>query len=160
MRDPIHAIIGVRTSGPATFYVKRSLEMANYPGVWSLLSIQFRPEQLCDPRTDLPVVAELFQRMSVERLGGVPIKVQKYLTSGSSNDNPMNVDVRLHLYEVSFEDERLNPKYYTEGAWLRPEEYDERCADQICGLCLRLWADYAWMNGITDRPFQSLRSRF
>lgn len=35
-KEPIHAVIGVRHRGSLTYYVKRSLAMPNYPGVWSL----------------------------------------------------------------------------------------------------------------------------
>src|SRR4051812_11521045 len=97
--QPIYAIIGVRHKGPSTFYVKRSMEMENYPGVWSLFSIQYRPEQLLDPN-DLEAASRLFERMSAERLGGVPIRVKEHLTEGASDENPMNRWVSLQLYEV------------------------------------------------------------
>jgi hypothetical protein len=153
-KESIHAVIGVRHRGNSTYYVKRSLEMANYPGVWSLLSIQYKPYELPDPKQIGGKVDELFRRMSDERLGGVQLQVMRYLTSGASGDNPMGVDVGLHLYEIALPEEpRLNARYYTEAAWLRPEEYEDRCADRVCGLCLRLWADYAWLTGLSDRPF-------
>jgi hypothetical protein len=150
---PIHAVIGVRHNGPSTFYVKRSLEMENYPGVWSLFSIRHRPEDLPDAR-DLQAAGRLFERMSAERLGGVPVRVKEHLIEGASDQNPMNTWVTLQLYEIELlEEPILNPRYYTEGDWLSPQEYEERCAEQRCGLCLRLWSDYAWIMGITDRPF-------
>lgn len=150
---PIDAVIGVRRIGGNTFYVRRSERMQNYPGVWSLFSIQHDPAKLTDIR-DLAAAQPLFDAMSAERLGGVPVRIKSYLTSGSSDLNPMDVDVTLHLYEIEFDDEPvLNPRYYTDGAWLSAEEYEERCAEQVCGLCLRLWSDYAWMHGYTDRPF-------
>lgn len=150
---PIHAVIGVRHNGPSTFYVKRSEEMENYPGVWSLFSIQYNPEELPDAE-DLVAASRLFQRMSAERLGGVPVRARKFLTTGASDENPMNAWVSLQLYEIDLPQEPvLNPRYYTDGEWLSPEEYEERCAKQLCGLCLRLWSDYAWIMGITDRPF-------
>lgn len=153
-KQQIHAVIGVWHRAASTYYVRRSTEMQNYPGVWSLFSIQFQPWELTDPKQLGGVIDELFRRMSRERLGGVPIEVIKYLTSGSSDDNPMDADVHLHLYEVALADEpRLNPRYYIDGTWLTPEEYEDCCADQMCGLCLRLWADYAWLNGYTNRPF-------
>ena len=152
-KKPINAVIGVRHHGASTFYVRRSERMVNYPGVWSLFSIQFKPEELPDPR-DLAAAERLFERMSADRAGGVPVHVGKYLTFGSSDQNPMGVDVNLHLYEIEFgEEPRLNPTFYADGAWLTPEEYQIRSSDRRCGLCMRLWADYAWMAGITDRPF-------
>lgn len=150
---PINAVIGVRRVGGSTFYVKRSPQMQNYPDVWSLFSIQHDPVGLPDV-TDLAAAQPLFDAMSAERLGGVPVTVQSYLTSGSSDLNPMGVDVNLHLYEIDFKIEpALNPRYYTDAAWLTAEQYEDRCAEQVCGLCLRLWADYAWLMGHTDRPF-------
>jgi hypothetical protein len=153
IHKPINAVIGVRHRGPSTYYVKRSEEMANYPSVWSLMSIQFQTYQLPDP-LDLGAAGRLLQEMSDERLGGVSIAPVRYLTSGSSDVNPMGVDVTLHLYEMELAREPiLNARYYTDAAWLTPDEYEHRCAEQVCGLCLRLWADYAWMAQITDRPF-------
>jgi hypothetical protein len=152
-RKPIHAVIGVRRAGSATFYVRRSEHMDNYPGVWSLFSIQYDPASVEDV-ADLEAMKPIFDAMSVQRLGGVPVRVKSYLTSGSSDKNPMGVDVTLHLYEIELDEEpHLNQRYYTDGAWLTAEEYEEHCAEEVCGLCLRLWSDYAWMMGYTDRPF-------
>ncbi len=152
-RKPIHAVIGVRRSGGSTFYVRRSDHMQNYPGVWSLFSIQYDPSSVSD-MTNLDAVAPFFNEMSAQRLGGVPVLVKSYLTSGSSDRNPMGVEVTLHLYEIELHEEpRFNEHYYTDGAWLTAEEYEVRCAQQVCGLCLRLWSDYAWIMGYTDRPF-------
>jgi hypothetical protein len=150
---PIHAVIGVRRRGGSTFYVRRSEQMENYPGVWSLFSLQYDPARVPDVK-DLRAVRPIFENMSAQRLGGVPVRVKSYLTSGSSDQNPMGVDVSLHLYEIEFDEEpRLNEEYYTDGAWLSAEQYEEHCAEQVCGLCIRLWADYAWIMGYTDRPF-------
>lgn len=149
----LRAVIGVRFRNHLTYYVKRSESMENYPGVWSLFSTQFDPNELGDPE-DLTRVQRLMEEMSKERLGGVPIIVKRHLTSGDSDDNPINKHVYLHLYEIELPEEpRLNPDYYAAGEWLTPEEYQRRSANQKCGLCLRLWSDYAWMAGITDRPF-------
>ena len=127
--------------------------MENYPNVWSLFSIQYDPATVTD-MTDIEAVRPLFEAMSAQRLGGVPVRVKSYLTKGSSDQNPMGVVVTLHLYEIEFEEEpRFNERYYTDGAWLTAEEYEARCAQQVCGLCLRLWSDYAWLSGYTDRPF-------
>lgn len=149
----LHAVIGVRHSGERTYYVKRSLKMENYPGLWSLLSIQFDPDELPDPQ-DTWRAQLLMERLSAERLGGIPIQAKKYLISGNSTDNPYDKNVILHLYEIELlEEPVLNPDYYTDAAWLTPEEYERRTSGERCGLCLRLWADYAWMAGITRRPF-------
>lgn len=152
-KKPIHAVIGVRRDGTKTFYVQRSEEMENYPDVWSLFSIQYDPADTAE-MTDLDRIQPLFDAMSAQRCGGVPVMVKSYLTSGSSDQNPMNVDVTLHIYEIEFQREpELNERYYTGGAWLTAADYEERCAEQVCGLCLRLWSDYAWIMGYTDRPF-------
>ena len=149
----LHAMIGVWHKDNLTYYVKRSEKMENYPSVWSLLSIQFDPAELSDP-ADLSKVQGLMERLSKERLGGVPIATEQHLISGDSSDNPFDKHVFLHLYGVELRKEpRFNPDYYTDSAWLTPEEYEDRSANQRCGLCLRLWSDYAWMAGISDRPF-------
>ena len=151
---PLHAVIAVqRRSEGQSFYVKRSPTMQNYPNVWSLLSIQFRPEELPDP-FDFSTVERFMQRLSDERLGGVSPRVLRYLTSGTCSRNPINRRVTLHLYEIALEAEpRLNPAYYVDGAWLMPEQYESRAAGSQCGLCLRLWSDYCYRNGLAARRF-------
>ena len=154
----LHAVIGVRFSGELTYYVKRSDKMVNFPSVWSLPSLQFDPEQLTDPQ-DLPNVQTLMDALSEERLGGVPVTVKKHLISGDDPDSPIGRHVHLHLYEIELTEEpRLNQDYYTDSAWLTAEEYEEISSGQPCGLCLRLWSDFAWMSSITDRPFVSKRA--
>lgn len=149
----LHAVIGVQFSGDLTYYVKRSDMMENYPAVWSLLSIQFDPEELSNPN-DLSKVQLLMDKMSKERLGGVPIVTKRLLISGDDPESPVGKHVFLHLYEIDLlEEPRLNPDYYSDFARLSAEDYEARSAGQPCGLCLRLWSDYAWMAGLSDRPF-------
>lgn len=149
----LHAVIGVWHRGPLTYYVKRSPNMQNYPGIWSLLSCKYQPREIENPE-DLTSAQVLMERMSKQRLDGVPIKVLDHLISGDSQKNPYELDVYLHLYSIELSREpKLNPHYYTEGAWLNADEYERRSAGQECGLCLRLWSDYAWLARITDRPF-------
>ena len=151
----LRAVIGVWHCGSLTYYVKRSGKMANYPNLWSLLSIKYEANELNDPM-DLDCVRRHMQHMSNERLGGESVVVRKHLIAGDSDDNPIGMHVYLNLYEIELQKEpRLNPNYYTEGAWLTPEEYERRTAGRKCGLCLRLWSDYAWLAGISDRPFVS-----
>ena len=152
-QSAIYGIIGVWRHGPLTYYVKRSQSMQNYPGLWSLFSIQYERAQLFDP-IDLGVAQCFMERMSHQRLGGERIIVRRHLISGDSGSNPMKKHVYLHLYEVELEREpRLNSEYYVQGEWLTPEQYENRSAGNQCGLCLRLWSDYAWLSGIHDRPF-------
>lgn len=113
---PITAVIGVRYEGPRAWYVRRSDRMANYPGVWSLPSIQFAPVELPDVH-DLNRVTGHFSRLSQERLGDVGIDVKRHLTSGTSDINPMGVDVTLHLYHIELADDPvLDPAFYVESA--------------------------------------------
>ena len=149
----LHAVIGVWYRGDLAYYVKRSHRMRYYPGVWSLFSMQFEPSELKDPN-DLRKVHRIMVKMSNERLGGTLIDVAGFLDSGNSDHNPYGRHVYLHLYEIQLDREpHLNPSYYTDGAWLTAEEYEGRSAGQPCGLCIRLWSDYSWLKGITDRPF-------
>lgn len=149
----IHAIIGVRTDGKKTWYVRRSMSMKNYPGVWSLLSIQYLPEELPDC-LDLGAAEALMQRMSDERLGGVPAFVRRYLTSGTCSDNPMGERVVLHLYEISLGwTPELEPEFYTDATWMLPEEYLEASEGLTCGLCMRLWSDHCFRAGLCDARF-------
>ena len=149
----IHAVIGVWTRGDQTYYVKRSEKMQNYPGVWSLFSIQFKSHELEQPE-DLAAVQQVMEKMAKERLGDVPLKVKEYLVSGDSDQNPYDKHVHLHLYQITLlRSPQLNPKFYSRGAWLTAEQYETYSAGQPCGLCLRLWSDYAWLTGKADRPF-------
>lgn len=149
----LYAVIAVAHRDDRTFYVKRSTRMANYPGVWSLLSTQFDPRDLPDVR-DLGRVQRYLDVISKERLGGTAIRINRFLTSGDSDDNPIDRHVFLRLYEVELDEEpHLNARYYTDAAWMTAEQYELASAGQGCGLCLRLWSDYAWLAGITDRPF-------
>ncbi len=142
---PIYAVIGVRRSGSRTYYVRRSARMENYPLVWSLLSIQYDPDELRRP-DDLSKVTAYMERMSAERLGGVPIRTKGLLIFGSEYSEALRRNVTLHLYDVELPKEPLlNPDYYIDGAWMTPEEYAFRSVGQTCGLCLRLWASFGWM---------------
>ena len=153
--SPIRAVIGVSFRAPKTLYVKRSDNMENYPGVWSLPSIQYKPEELPDP-LDLDSATKIFARMSHERFVGTPVKVQQYLTAGSSDLNPMQRMVELVLYRISFvkDSPLLNEWYYTESAWLTQHEFALKTvlAPLPCGLCTKLWQQYEEENAISRAP--------
>lgn len=150
---PITAIILVRQHAGLTWCVRRSSKMANYPNLWSLPSIQYEPGTFADP-LDIDRASELANALSEQRLGGTPVRVNRFLTEGSSNENPMGVDVKLRLYEVELAAEAvLNTHFYVGQEWMAPEGYQKASAGQPCGLCLRLWSNYAWLSGITDIPF-------
>lgn len=159
----IRAFIGVRKVGARTWYVRRSEKMENYPGVLSLPSIQFEEGDIVDPR-ELQDAQYIAERLSAERFMGVPIKVMGHLISGKGSNNPMGALVILHLYEISLglhehassiagEGSQLNPDYYSESEWLTPEQYEERSAGDVCGLCLRLYSKWYMREGLIDRPF-------
>ena len=149
----LFAIIAVAYVGGRTLYVKRSERMENYPGVWSLPSVQFDPGELTG-RKDMRRVLTYLRKMSNQRLGGAKISVLDLLTSGSSDVNPISRDVHLFLYRIALEEEpALNPDFYTDMKWMTAAEFEDVSAGQTCGLCVRLWADHAWLLGLTDRPF-------
>ncbi|KKL14127.1 hypothetical protein LCGC14_2518870 [marine sediment metagenome] len=151
--EAIEAVIGVWHKDGKTFYVKRSHQMENYPDVWSLLSIQFTPEEMPD-FTDFTPVPSILERMSQQRLGGVPIHFKRYLKSARCSDNPMNVPVTLHLYEVELEREpELNPDYYVDSGWFSVDEYLKASENATCGLCMRMWSDYCVQAGLSDVRF-------
>ncbi|MBW8000805.1 MAG: hypothetical protein FVQ80_02125 [Planctomycetes bacterium] len=149
----IEAVIGVWCKDGRTFYVKRSEQMKNYPNVWSLLSIQFTPEELPD-FTDLAAAQKLMEKMSDERIGGVPVTLKRYLKSSKCSDNPMQVPVTLHLYQIELDGEiKLNPRYYTDSTWFTVEQYLEASANSTCGLCMRMWSDYCYQSGLSEIRF-------
>ncbi|MEM7115513.1 MAG: hypothetical protein AAF614_23935 [Chloroflexota bacterium] len=149
----LHAVIGVWTNEAKTFYVQRSEKMENYPLVWSLLSIQFPENELADPQ-DLSTVQGYMEKMSAQRMNGTPVRVMRYLSSDNSARNPISKHVFLHLYQIEFlEEPKLNPDYYVNSEWLTFEGYERKAAGGPCGLCMRMWGDYAYLHGIIDRPF-------
>jgi hypothetical protein len=148
----IHAVIGVWHRHGRTFYVKRSPKMVNYPSVWSLLSIQFEPYSI-DP-VDFIQVGSLMSRMADDRLGGIGLRVLRYLSSAACTDNPMRKRVVLHMYQVELEAEpELNENYYIEFAWMTPGEYAVKAKDATCGLCMRMWSDYCVRHGLAGQSF-------
>ena len=78
----MHAVIGVVYQKGRTLYVKRSKQMVNYPGVWSLLSLQYSPEEFQD-QLDPDTAQLLMQDMANQRLGGARVKILRYLISGT-----------------------------------------------------------------------------
>ena len=149
----LFGIIGVAYRGNRTLYVKRSMKMRNYPGVWSLPSIQFDPSSLADP-ANIGAVQRYVDQISAERFNGTPLTAKEFLTFGDSDENPIGMHVYLYLYWIELSGEpKLNPDYYTDVKWMTAAEYERASFGQPCGLCTRLWSDYAWLKGITDRPF-------
>ncbi len=149
-RHILDAVIGVWFHANRTFYVQRSDKMKNYPGAWSLFSIQFTPDELRDS-TDLGAAQRLVERMSHERLNGAEIQVRQFLTASTCTKNPINMIVNLRLYRVELEREPiLNPEYYAGGAWMTAEEYTTRRGNATCGSCLRMWFDYCDRRGLID----------
>ncbi len=149
----LDAVIGVWVRGERTFYVKRSDKMKNYPGAWTLFSIQYTPQEL--PNTlDLDRVQALMERMSAERLSATPIEVRQFLTASTCTNNPINMIVNLRLYriELAFEPV-LNPDYYLDAAWMTPREYLDRHGNTLCGSCLRMWSDYCYKRGLSGVRF-------
>ncbi len=152
-KEEIEAVIGVWCKDGKTFYVKRSPQMQNYPSAWSLLSIQFTPEEFPD-FTDLAAAQKVMEKMSQERLGGVEVALSRYLKSARCSDNPMQVPVTLHLYQIELDSKpKLNPRYYVDSAWLTVEEYLAASADSTCGLCMRMWSDYCYQAGLSKIRF-------
>jgi hypothetical protein len=143
----IHAVIGVWYRGDETFYVKRSAKMENYPGAWSLFSIQYDPAEMPDS-LDLDAAQVLMERMASQRLYGAPIRVRSFLTASTCTNNPIDKIVNLRLYHVEFDREpSLNPDYYVDSAWMTREEYVARRGIAVCGSCLRMWLDYCSHRG-------------
>lgn len=152
-RPKLHAVIGVWNRGGQTFHVQRSAKMENYPSVWSLFSIQFAADALPEP-DDLRAVQTYMERMSDERLNGVGIRTIERLASDNSAKNPIGKHVYLHMYRIELDHEPMfHPDFYADGRWLTFEEYELLSCDQPCGLCMRMWGDFAYLHGIIDRPF-------
>jgi hypothetical protein len=149
----IHAVIGVWHRGPETFYVRRSMKMENYPGVWSLLSIQFDPSEF-DDVYDFDAARNLFRAMSAQRLNNAEFAVKRYLSSANCVNNPMRKRVFLHMYELEMDCEpELNQDFYTNWAWMTPKQYARSSEGMSCGLCVRMWSEHCVRSGLADSPF-------
>jgi hypothetical protein len=149
----IDAVIGAWFKDGRTFYVKRSARMQNYPNAWSLISIQFSPSEFPD-FTDLSKAQNLIERISEQRLGSVQVRLMRYIKSARCSDNPMQVPVTLHLYQIELESQpKLNPQYYVDSAWFTPEEYMKAAENTTCGLCMRMWSDYCYQSGLSKTRF-------
>ncbi len=149
----LHAVIGAWHRGERTFYVQRSNKMKNYPGAWSLFSIQYAPEELPDS-LDLDRVQRVMERMSAERLHAAPVRVRRFLTASTCTHNPIDMIVSLRLYDIEFESEpSLNPDYYVDSAWMSPVEYLQRCGNATCGSCMRMWSDYCYKHRLCEFRF-------
>ncbi len=150
-KEELHAIIGVATQGKWVLYVKRSELMENYPGVWSLLSHRVTRDEI-SKFWHYSAVQPFFERMSEERLEGIPIRVDKFLTAAYCD----KLDHRLYLYMYQLRCDtvpKLNPHYYTEARFMTAEEYLEARQGGMCGLCLSMWSQYCLKNGLVDKPF-------
>lgn len=143
MKPPLYAVIGVAIDGRRTFCVRRSDEMENYPGVWSLLSVQTLDGDMKNP-LDLEEAQASFDRLSQERLGGAPLKVLRHIKSNDSDQMPIDYHTYLHMYEVYVDTKKvvLDSHYYTECAWLTQAEISKRNRNLPCGLCLQMLTDY------------------
>ena len=127
--------------------------MRNYPGVWSLFSIQFTPRDFTDP-TDLESAQFLFERMSKQRCNGAGVRTLELLATDRSDRNPIGHNVHLRLYRIEFDTEpELNPDFYENGRWMTFDGYELAASGEPCGLCMRMWGDVAFLKGIIGRPF-------
>lgn len=131
------------------------MTMENYPGVWSLPSMRFTPEELPD-HLDLEQVQKIMDRLGEQRLRA-PVRVTKYLSSATCANNPMNRRVFLHMYEVEMGSawEFVTPveEYARFHSWLTPKEYKDMASGAPCGLCMRMWSDYCVKQGWVKDPF-------
>lgn len=151
----MRALIGVRRNGNKVQYVKRSAKMT-YPNLWTLFSIQYQFDFNKNDRTQ---AAAIFQHMSDVRLGGAPVFVGKFLCEGTDYNQDLGEDVSLRLYEIDFPDNpnllALNPDYYSETRWMTVDEHVKHIEGNICGLCLKLWQDYAYTQGLCSQPYST-----
>ena len=79
---------------------------------------------------------------------------QNFWTRGTSNHNPYEMTCHIFICTKSISPREPTSEFRTttpDGAWLTAEEYEARSTGQPCGLCMRLWSDYAWLKGIS-RP--------
>lgn len=134
-------------AGTKVLWVRRSSKMNNYPGIWTLFSQQYSPEEILGAK-DLAGAKEVFNRMASERLLGAPITIEAYLdqTSGFSDD--LKREVHLMLYKIEFPwGLKLNEDYYTYAQWLTWDEHFKYHKQPSCGMCTRLFQDWSYLKG-------------
>ncbi len=151
----LDAAIGVWTRGKLTYYVRRSEAMGNYPGVWSLFSERFDPDEV-DP-LDRADVQTVFQRMAFRRVGSGSVKVGRFLSARSRYTPKLGCTVKLWMYEIALErDPDLNPDFYSDGAWLTDDDFRQRAEAAPCGMCTLMWSDYLKRLGFITEPLTVL----
>ncbi len=147
----LHTACGAWCNGDKTYYVKHSENIWDCPGARSLFSIHFSPDELPVPQ-NLRKARVLMERMSKLRLYDAPIQVSSYLTSKDSKEDHGQKLAQLHIYKIEFQDilfpPRLNPGFYSEGAWLSPEQILEKIDGKTPGAGIRAWLDYSLPNKI------------
>ena len=149
----IFALIGAWAKNGKVFYVKRSMNMPNYPGVFGLLSTRYDPLNdgfMGDAESAKPT----FQRMADERLHGAPIKVGKKITSHTYQTGPAG-PLHLEIFEIFLEQEpALNPEFYTEFAWMDRWNLLNLSIKGECGKCTEsLLGEREYWNGMeTGKP--------
>ena len=150
-KSPIYALIGVWSRNGLTYTVQRSQDMENYPSVWSLFSERFDPST-CDP-LDRDDVTNVFNRMSRNRAGGVPVTVGKMLSVRSRLNEKLGYRVSLWMYEIELANEpQLNPAFYSDSDWLTNDEIRKRVSAVSCGMCTRMLSDYRMRRGEIQEP--------
>ena len=154
-KSPIYALIGVWSRNGLTYFVRRSQNMENYAGVWSLFSERFDPSTY-DPLEKDEVVA-VFDRMSHRRLGGVDVTVGQMLSSRARYTTALGCRVSLWMYEVELANEpKLNPAFYSDSNWLTNDEIRKRVTAAPCGMCTRMLSDYRMRSGEISEPLVTL----
>lgn len=145
--EPIRAFIGAWKKGDKTYYVKRSDKMENYPGVWSLFSMQIPWEKFTELPQDRDLALDIMQTISNQRLGGLEVTNALWISGAESFRTELGKSVALHLYRVELIGEpKLNPYFYSEGAFLTADEF--RSMDKMpCGTCVRMWSKHGINKG-------------
>lgn len=115
--------------------------------------MQFAPDALPEPR-DLARAQAIFAAMVAERFEGTPVRVKEYLRSGASPAPRIGKHVHLHLYAFEADEPLvLDPEFYPQGAWLTFDDFQARAGRAPCGLCTRLYSEYAVEQGLCEVPF-------
>lgn len=139
-------------AGVKVLWVRRSSKMTNYPLLWTLFSQQYSPDDIYG-KGDITGCNEVFRRMSRERLEGSPIKVERFLDETEGYSEDLKCYVHLMLWKISFPfGVRLNPDYYIGAEWLTWKEHFRWHGRSKCGMCTRLFQDWAYLHNLCPWP--------
>lgn len=118
-----------------------------------MLSIQVSKEDFEKIPNDYILSQKIIENLSKERLNNVIIKVKKFCASSETYRPELNINVKIHIFEVELEKfPIINKEYYSDAALLTSDEIRLRIVVNPCRTCMSLWSEYGIKQGYWNEP--------